>query len=79
MRKHNTVKSHEGIVEFGYDSNQQMYIELCNQCTMVMRYSESNEVDVQLYKNGNSVDRHSLSSEDLYIIDNILEDWKEDC
>jgi hypothetical protein len=56
-----------------------MYIELCNNCTMVLKYHENNDADVQLYRHGVSVDRKELSEKDLYMVDIILEDYKENC
>lgn len=76
MKTHNTIRSLDNIVEFGYDSDNQMYIELCNKCTMVMRYDSQDNAEVQLYLDGKSIDRRDLSKEDLYMVDNILEEYK---
>ena len=79
MKKNHTIRSLQNIVEFGYDNDNQMYIELCNNCTMVMKYDIEDNVNVQLYRNGTSVNRRELSKNDLHLIDNILEEYKGIC
>ena len=79
MTKNHTIRSLQNIVEFGYDNDNQMYIELCNNCTMVMKYDKEDNVNVQLYRNGTSVNRRELSKNDLHLIDTILEEYKGSC
>jgi hypothetical protein len=79
MSPHNTIKSLEGIVEFGYDHDKQLYIELCCNCTVVMTYDNDDNLQTKLYRNGVEIRKQELSKDQLYQVDNLLEEFKGEC
>jgi hypothetical protein len=71
-----TLNSLLGITELGYDPDGAFYIEICNRCTIVMRYDEEDNSTITLYKSGKEIKRRDLKKKDLHLVDNIIEQLK---
>lgn len=58
-------------IDFGYDSEDQMYFEISESTTLVMNF-ENKETSVKVFKNGEEIEASSLKDDELHKVDLIV-------